>query len=74
MPLPHDSPLPRSVNLTRFPDDRLILSEQLMDLLVTSRSNYALPACKGAPKSQQAIIDLEDRSGSVSKSDAGKRP
>lgn len=61
MPPPNDSILPSGVHITQLQNGNYVLSDSLVNLLVTSRENYDWPSGKGSAKSQQTIIDLETR-------------
>lgn len=56
---PNDDSLPNGVEVTILANGSLLLSKELTQLLVHSRSNYDFPAGTGAAKSQEGIISLE---------------
>ena len=51
--------LPIGAQLTIDNNENIIVSEQLVNLLVTARETYDWPSGTGATSSQQKIIDLE---------------
>ena len=61
MPAPNDTQaLPLGVELVPLLAGQYAPSQALVMLLKTARSEYAWPACVGAPESQNVILNLED--------------
>lgn len=59
MPPPNDFDLSSGMQINQQPDGRLCVSAQLVELLVTSRSEYDWPKGTGAEESQRRVINLE---------------
>jgi len=59
MPPPNDFLLPEGIQVDQLPSGNLVISDALVDVLVTARKNYDWPDGTGSAKSQSTIINLE---------------